>query len=172
MQKLSHIRLSFLIVGVFVLAAALTFALSGSIPTAQAGGSGWTCTYDKSETVATCTEIATGCMNIQEWNGEVWTITKAWCPSEFVAATCSIWMQDVGDAVEKGLIATDDYNGVLRIGTLNEDGTFTVVATISSYFMGLDTFQVPEAYRDSMYWFSMDGCGRWHGASELGLVSE
>ena len=52
----------------------------------------------------------------------------------------------------------DEHGGVLLIGTMNEDdGTFTVVATIATYYAGDDWFQVPAEYRSSDYWFRIDG---------------
>jgi len=81
---------------------------------------------------------------------------------------CALWVPDVGDAEEKGLIGTDAEDGsTILIATAPNDAS--VVAVISYPFAGFDTYQVPEEYRFEQYWFKVDGCGRWHGGQELGF---
>ena len=86
-------------------------------------------------------------------------------------ALCGLWIPDVGDAHEKGLIGTNAPDGATILIATAPD-LDSVVAVISSPFAGFDTFQVPEQYRSEQYWFKADVCGRWHGGHELGFDAE
>lgn len=81
---------------------------------------------------------------------------------------CGLFIPDVGDAAEKGLIGTDAQPPVgVLIAT--DDNLDSVVAQISDYYVGTDTFQIPEQYRSAEFWFRVDACGRWHNGAELGF---
>lgn len=81
---------------------------------------------------------------------------------------CGLFSPDVGDAVENGLISTDAEPTVFILIATDQQGN-NVVANISDYHLGTDTFQVPEQYRSTDYWFKVSSCGRWHNGAEFGF---
>jgi hypothetical protein len=134
----------------------------------------------KGTNLGNCTfKFSEGCFADVDADGQVGQDlgcqVKLVCPNESEEEPpvgCGIWEPDVGDADELGLIATDGEVGhTILVGVEDaETGEIIPVAELVYPFSGHDFWQVPEEYQSDMYWFQVNGCGRWHNAAEVGLL--